>query len=52
MYMAIALLLLYNGGATAALPKPAAELAPYPPMHWHSWVHMPVALAQLPGQNY
>ena len=18
-------------------PKPAAEIAPYPPMHWHSW---------------
>ena len=18
-------------------PRPAAELAPYPPMHWHSW---------------
>ena len=25
--------------ATAAktAPKPAAEIAPYPPMHWHSW---------------
>lgn len=18
-------------------PKPASEIAPYPPMHWHSW---------------
>ena len=40
------LLLLCSSLGTAATvfkrdkpvpPRPAAELAPYPPMHWHSW---------------
>jgi len=25
------------GVLTRAVPKPPAEIAPYPPMHWHSW---------------
>ena len=35
--------LLYSWDAVTADPplfagpRPAAELAPYPPMHWHSW---------------
>ena len=30
-------LLLLATAAAAGTPKPAQELAPYPPMHWHSW---------------
>ena len=35
--MSTLLFLLAHGTSAAVAPIPAAQLLPYPPMHWHSW---------------